>query len=178
MKILSQQDFKTTKWSGGETTELFIYPEDANFASRDFQFRLSTATVEVEESTFTPLDDVSRTLVLLEGEMKLIHEEHHSKLLLPFDQDSFDGGWNTKSIGKCIDFNLMTKGGCKGSIEVMRNSFHIDNHQNQWTTIYCIKGDVNDNVSVGQLLVTHPNEKMNANLSKEAIVLKVTLQTS
>lgn len=64
----------TTKWSGGETTELFIYPENANYKAGNYQFRLSTATVEIEASTFTPLPGVDRTLIVLEGEMQLDHK--------------------------------------------------------------------------------------------------------
>lgn len=106
-----------TKWSGGETTELFIFPEDAQYKEGNYQFRLSTATVEVEESVFTSLPDVDRTLMVLEGKMELIHLNQHSSLLGPLDVDQFKGSWVTESKGQCVDFNLMCKGGTEGEVK-------------------------------------------------------------
>ena len=113
----SQQS--TNKWSGGTTTELYIYPENANYKALDFDFRISTATVEVEESTFTPLKDINRKLMVLEGNTTLYHLNEHSKELNKFDIDTFSGNWQTKSIGKCRDFNLMTSRHCNGNIEAV-----------------------------------------------------------
>lgn len=110
------KDFTTTSWSGGTTTELFIWPAGASYAERNFDFRLSTATVEIEESDFTPLEGVQRTLMVLEGEMELQHEGHHSVKLGPFETDEFEGGWKTHSVGKCRDFNLMCRGNAKGEM--------------------------------------------------------------
>ncbi|NVJ46483.1 MAG: HutD family protein [Cytophagia bacterium] len=107
----------TTNWSGGETTELYIYPENAQYKTGNYLFRLSTATVEVEESTFTPLWGVDRTLMVLEGEMKLVHEGYHEALLGPLYSDQFKGDWITRSEGKCVDFNLMCKGETKGEVK-------------------------------------------------------------
>ena len=53
---ISAQRFITSKWSGGSTTELFIWPKDASYAERRFNIRISTATVDVESSTFTRLE--------------------------------------------------------------------------------------------------------------------------
>lgn len=116
MIIKKAEDFITTNWSGGSTTELYIYPEESKYADRNFDFRLSTATVEVEQSTFTPLPGISRTLMVLKGQMELRHENEHSKLLKPFDIDEFDGGWKTKSQGCCVDFNLMCRGNYSGGL--------------------------------------------------------------
>jgi environmental stress-induced protein Ves len=116
LKILKKSDFTTTKWSGGDTTQLYIYPEDGSYAERNFLFRLSSAAVIDEKSSFTKLDGVSRKLMVLAGEMKLEHLGRYSKVLREFEQDSFMGDWDTVSYGKVIDFNLMTKYGCTGSL--------------------------------------------------------------
>ncbi len=29
-KLIKENDYITTEWSGGKTTQLFIYPEDSN----------------------------------------------------------------------------------------------------------------------------------------------------
>ena len=112
--IYSLNDFKTKKWSGGNTTELFIYPPTADFGKCNFDFRISTATVEVEKSNFTPLPNVSRHLMVLEGEIAISHKNHHSLNLTKNEIDSFEGSWETTSIGTCVDFNLMTTENTKG----------------------------------------------------------------
>lgn len=98
---------QTTTWSGGKTTELFIFPTDARYVERDFDFRISTATIEVETSDFTPLPDYKRLLAVLEGELEIMHEGKYSKKLLPFESDSFHGSWKTTSKGKVRDFNVI-----------------------------------------------------------------------
>ncbi len=123
MKKLNPTHYKTTQWSGGKTTELYIFPEGSDFKSRDFQYRLSIATIQVSSSDFTPLPNINRTLLLLEGELKLIHENHHESFLMPFSQDSFLGDWNTHSIGIAKDFNLMTNNATKGAIQVISHNY-------------------------------------------------------
>ena len=109
----------TNKWSGGTTTELAIYPKNAEYKNQNFLFRISTATVETEESSFTKLPNVTRKLMILNGEIKIEHENHHSKMIKKFEQDEFSGDWNTKSYGKATDFNLMTNGKCTGEMEAI-----------------------------------------------------------
>lgn len=116
-QILPAKTYTITNWSGGKTSELFIYPKGSNFKAGDFSLRISIATVEVESSTFTPLPDVNRTLMVLEGNLKLEHEGFHSAELNPFDQDQFIGDWTTKSYGKVTDFNVMTKGTTKATVQ-------------------------------------------------------------
>ena len=49
--ILSKSDYITSNWSGGSTTQLFISPATASYAERNFDFRISSAKVEVAAST-------------------------------------------------------------------------------------------------------------------------------
>ena len=65
---------RVSSWSGGTTTEFSIAPENGNYQSRDFLWRLSSATVELEESTFTSLPDFDRIILTLEGEMDICHD--------------------------------------------------------------------------------------------------------
>ncbi|MEH6765714.1 MAG: HutD family protein [Aequorivita antarctica] len=108
--ILTPKQFNTTQWSGGSTTQLYIFPPNATYAGRNFELRISTAKVEVAESTFTALPGVDRKLMILEGAITINHEGHYSKQLKPFEIDEFSGDWKTTAIGTCIDFNVMTKG--------------------------------------------------------------------
>lgn len=100
-----------SQWSGGTTRQIYIYPEGSDYASRQFDWRLSSATVECESSTFTPLPGVHRHLMILEGTLDLHHQDHYKKLLHPLEQDEFEGDWQTLSFGKVVDFNLMLKKG-------------------------------------------------------------------
>src|SRR5688572_3384171 len=110
-------DSRTTiNWASGTSTEIFIYPYDGSFADLNFLFRISTATVEAEESTFTFFEGITRHLMILKGELELIHEGRYTKHLKPFDQDTFSGEWSTSSKGKVTDFNLMLKAGATGSL--------------------------------------------------------------
>lgn len=163
--ILTSDNFKTTNWSGGTTTELFIYPPTTDYRKRNFDFRLSTATVEVETSDFTQLPGIARTLMILDGQMTLSHENHHSKELGQFEVDQFEGGWKTSSLGKCTDFNLMTMGNTEGelstvSIEANKNIEHAISTQWDWLFVYVYGGKIsitfNDQISIiskGDLLV-------------------------
>ncbi|MGE7596362.1 HutD/Ves family protein [Peribacillus frigoritolerans] len=107
LKIIRKSEQITSLWSGGKTTQLAIYPEEADYSKRDFKWRISTAEVEVEESLFTHLPGIQRIIMILDGEMSLQHKGKPSMHLSPFEQDRFDGGWTTRSIGKVTDFNLM-----------------------------------------------------------------------
>ena len=106
-KIHAFQNARSTSWSGGKTTELFIFPADTGYANRDFDFRISTATIEIEASDFTALPDYNRLLAVLEGELELIHEGKYAKKLSPFESDAFHGSWKTNSKGKARDFNVI-----------------------------------------------------------------------
>ena len=128
MRIEHIKSYKlpVNNWSGGTTTQLAIYPKDADYKKRNFLFRISTATVESEESVFTKLPDVSRKLMILDGEIKIEHKDHYTKTIKKFEQDEFSGNWETKSYGKATDFNLMTTGSVNGEIE----AFTINNSRN------------------------------------------------
>lgn len=119
LAYLIRRDHKTTAWSGGTTTELAIYPKAANYKQGNYLGRLSTATVDVEASLFSPLPGISRALLLLEGRMTLGHEGHYERELKPFDQDRFDGGWTTHSQGRGRDFNLMCALGAEGELAAL-----------------------------------------------------------
>lgn len=113
------EDFRTSKWSGGETTEFAICPESAKYIDRDFIWRLSSASVDVEESTFTKLPDYDRVLMVLEGEAILAHGAERTVKLGVLEQDSFSGDAGTKCFGKIRDYNLMFRKGCSGRLILM-----------------------------------------------------------
>lgn len=107
MKITPKSIQQTTEWSGGRTTELAIFPPESSYANRNFLFRISTATVESESSTFTSLPGYKRLLMILKGELEITHVDQYTKKLNPFDTDTFEGGWQTTAKGVVTDFNIM-----------------------------------------------------------------------
>lgn len=120
MQHFSKQDYAVSQWSGGATTQIAIYPPDAVYADRDFLWRLSSATVELEESDFTPLEDYQRWITVLEGSMTPTHDGGCPIELTAGKVHEFDGGSRTRSVGRCTDFNLMLrKGKCRGALRAL-----------------------------------------------------------
>jgi len=122
VKHIKNSELKTNKWSGGTTTQIAIFPENSSYSERTFDWRISTATVDVESSDFTILPGVKRFITSLKGDLKLVHQSHHTSSLSPYEVDIFNGDWQTKSYGKVTDFNLMVRGTNQGhmsSVQLM-----------------------------------------------------------
>lgn len=118
IKHIKKETLTTKAWSGGTTTELYLYPEKGDYKSLDFGYRLSTASVDVEASNFTSLPGINRLIMSLTAPLELIHTDHHSVTLQPFEVDAFKGSWRTLSKGKVVDFNLMYTDDYKASMAV------------------------------------------------------------
>ena len=120
---LTKDVYVVSQWSGGTTTQLAIAPSGAQYGDRTFLWRLSSATVDLEESDFTPLPDYDRLIAPLRGEMTLTHDGGAPITLRPYQVHAFDGGADTHSRGRCVDFNLMLrKDRCAGSVSPLRTS--------------------------------------------------------
>ena len=102
------ESFKATAWSGGTTTELFIYPEGASFALRRFDFRISAASVALEESAFTPMPGIIRYITpLSEAGFVLRLGAAPARRLAKGEVVRFDGGIPVCCEGTGRDLNLM-----------------------------------------------------------------------
>ena len=114
---LTKSDYIISSWSGGTTTQIAIAPAGAVYAERDFLWRISSATVELEASDFTALPDYDRWIATLESTIVLSHNGGEAITLHPYQPHFFDGGDDTQCLGRCTDFNLMLrKGKCRGEI--------------------------------------------------------------
>lgn len=148
VRIIRKDEQITSSWSGGTTTQLAIYPENGEYASRDFTWRISSARVDLEESTFTKLLGVKRHIMVLEGEMELRHEGHHETVLKRYEKDSFMGDWDTKSYGRVKDFNLMLNRGSDGFIEALEIqnkkafTYSYNREKRIFEGFYCAEGGV------------------------------------
>ncbi len=152
---LTQQT--ANRWSGGTTTQLYIYPQESNYHQHNFLFRISSATVEQQESLFTSLQGFSRHLMVLKGEMEIIHRGHHQKKMSPFDTDFFMGDWETSSKGCVTDFNLMLAKGWTGKIESIQlnEQQYLNISANEWdfVALYAWSGIAtadNNQIRMGQ----------------------------
>ena len=121
MLHLTENDYTVSRWTGGTTTQIAIFPPDAAYGTRDFLWRVSSAAVEDERSTFTTLPDYERCLMLLDGSLLLRHDGGEPFRLDTYQVHTFDGGAATESQGVCRDFNLMLrKGRCSGELRPLR----------------------------------------------------------
>lgn len=118
IRIISPQMALTSRWSGGSTTQWAIYPAEADYARRDFAWRISTAVMEDSYSRFTRLEGITRHLMLLRGNVLLLHPDRKAELA-PYDVHSFTGEEPTECFGCGSDFNLMLTHGCTGSLEAL-----------------------------------------------------------
>ena len=67
--ITKKEALKTNTWAGGTTTQLAIFPTEAEYTKFNFDFRISYATVEIPASTFTFMPGVTRHLTILKGNL-------------------------------------------------------------------------------------------------------------
>lgn len=117
VRVFHSSDYRVMDWSGGQTTELAIAPEGSLYAERKFLWRFSTATAEVEESTYTSLPDYDRVILSLRGLLHLSHDDATWRDFAEFEPYAFDGGVTTQARGKVVDLNLMLrKGRCAGTM--------------------------------------------------------------
>ena len=117
VRVFHSSNYRVTDWSGGRTTELAIAPEGSLYAERKFLWRFSTATAEVEESTYTSLPDYNRVILSLRGLLRLSHDDTTWRDFAEFEPYAFDGGVTTQARGKVVDLNLMLrKGRCAGTM--------------------------------------------------------------
>ena len=169
-KITSAEQM-VSRWSGGTTTQLAIFPPQAVYADRDFLWRLSSAVVELPESDFTPLPDYDRILLILDGELTLSHDGGEEYTLHTLEQTRFDGASHTYSRGQVTDFNLMMrKGRCTGQIGVRKpksNCGYGEVLSEEYDTrlFYCVSGEITANIgaelfhlSAGDALLLEGND--------------------
>jgi len=169
--VIKEDTVKTSSWAGGESKQYFIYPPTADYAARNFSFRLSMATSNSEvEAKYSNLENFTRYLVMLEGKTHVFHKDHYDIVMEPYKNiDVFDGGWESSAIGKATDFNLMLARNCSGRMSVVDKSGVITTNdfcencdkKYNWLAFFCGCGYasfelINDeifNISKGDLIL-------------------------
>ena len=106
--LLKSNDFQVSDWSGGKTKQLYLSPTTGHYGKRDFDYRLSTATVELAESQFSDLSGFHRILMSLDHTLHLHDASRQEETVLaPFTPYFFEGSDSITSRGTCTDFNLI-----------------------------------------------------------------------
>ena len=106
--LLRVNDFQVSDWSGGKTKQLYLSPPTGHYGKRDFDYRLSTATVEAAESVFSDLSGFHRILMSLDHPLHLLNASRQEETVLaPFTPYFFEGSDSITSRGTCTDFNLI-----------------------------------------------------------------------
>jgi environmental stress-induced protein Ves len=106
LHLLPKENCKPAVWSGGLTYEYMIYPKTANYADRDFAFRISSATIEQEPSVFTQFKGYHRYLVMLDNGLDIeINQE--KKVYGQYEIMEFNSNDVITSYTKGMDFNWM-----------------------------------------------------------------------
>ena len=168
-------------WASGTSTEIFVFPADGDFKTRNFLFRISTATVEAEETTFSDFTGLTRILMPLVGNLTLIHEGQYTKELQPFDQDIFDGSWNTRSKGKVTDFNVMFKPPYTASVlhHKLTTTKEFNSPENKsHHFIYAVDGEymINEHhIATGDLIEIHTTEPFSLTPMIAGNVIEITI---
>lgn len=108
IELIHKREVTPAEWDGGKTWELFIFPKEAKYADRDFDFRISTASIEKSPSTFTRFKGYRRFLVMLTGDLHIIRNGEkesvkHNQVFKFSSDDEID------SYSSGQDFNLMVK---------------------------------------------------------------------
>lgn len=190
--LYKNDEYSKGQWMGGTTTEFAIFPDSASYLDRNFIWRLSSASIDVDESNFSSLPDYDRVIMVLEGEVVLSYEGERVARLKSFEQDRFDGAWKTKSFGKIKDFNLMVRKGCEGYLELLMpetksvkySSSQESSKKFKTHALYCQEGyfvmsaaGESHMVSQGQLLVMEgePGEEPEYALMGDGAVIRAQI---
>lgn len=120
--LLRAKDFQVSDWSGGKTKQLYLSPPTGHYGKRDFDYRLSTATVELTESQFSDLSGFHRILMSLDHTLHLHNASRQEETVLaPFTPYVFEGSDSITSRGTCTDFNLIYSDHYQGQMIAISN---------------------------------------------------------
>ena len=177
-KIIRENEFISTKWSGGTTNQLFIIPSNASISKQDFSIRISTATINTPTSEFTRFPLHNRFISILKGEIEFTTGNKPSKKVAETEFDFFDGAdtTNSASNSKVIDFNIIYSKHLR--LNIQQFTGRKNRMLNLITTIenfvFILKGSINFSqieFHKNELLILEKNNQfIEMELSNDAVV--------
>ncbi len=157
LRLIRADAHTTTKWAGGETTQLALFPATGAFADRNFDCRISTATVQ-QSGPFTALPGFKRILCLLEGngmELNITTAAGPRVEILrePLARIDFDGGDTVTARllgGPVRDFNVIFRPAVSASVCSYVSAQRVMTYavstppagQNKEVLVFCAKGEI------------------------------------
>ena len=121
MKDLNKKRIVST-WKGGKTEQLCIVPENASLQERNFDLRISSATIDLERSEFSDFRGYRRYLMKLEGDITLLIDDKTINIKRD-EAFEFMGDEKVISLSKepSRDFNVIIKKDKKADISIKEN---------------------------------------------------------
>lgn len=138
IQYLAKQHYKVTHWSGGKTAEICLFPTDGKYQEGEFDYRVSSATIALDKTVFSRLSNYHRIIMSLTEPIVLYHEKETIELI-PFKVHRFNGAIETRSVGQCIDFNLIYTPEYHGEMTVYYSGDEISIVKNRHYIIYALK---------------------------------------
>ena len=174
IRLLDPLTRRTTEWSGGTTTELFLFPADGSYAERRFLFRISSAAISTPESRFTALPGVTRFLTPLSDGFYLRRNGAWSYLARGKVLE-FSGEEEIVSRGTGRDLNLMLNG-VHGSMRIVFSG-EAAFTPHAFLFLYCPEEtDVSGtHFAAGSFLRLYPNGDKILSVSKPSVLFTIDL---
>ncbi len=173
MKILNEENYKVSNWSGGSTTEIYISPKDSSIGNLDFDYRISTAKVGLEESNFTIMEGYKRIIMSLDNEIELTHYREDKVIkeikLSPFKEHRFLGDDKTISKGKCQDFNFIYRDNIEGKIIPIENGKKISLESDKKYIFYIINNNTKLEASNENIIIVKNQSIVFEGIAKEIL---------
>ncbi|MBU6421310.1 MAG: HutD family protein, partial [Gammaproteobacteria bacterium] len=114
VRLLESADYRRMRWKNGRgwTTEITVFPAEARFDDKPFEWRVSLAEIE-NDGEFSAFPGYDRTILLAEGAgMELSFDAApNQRFAEPYKPFRFKGEWQTCCRllnGPVRDFNVMT----------------------------------------------------------------------
>ena len=142
--VKRKQCQKITRWAGGQTRQLAIYPQDAKGAEAfDFVFEITSSTTDRKESEYTIYESYNRTLMIISGESALTLEDGDTYSLSPYEQCTFDGALKVLSKGRAVDYEMTLRKGRSGRVEFLGRVSDLSiKAAPGYLGLYCLKGSL------------------------------------
>lgn len=177
MKIIKQSSYKKVPWKNGQgfTFEIAADPEI------HFDWRISSATVD-KDSDFSLYPEYSRTLVILDGALKLIQGDL-VQLVHKLEPFCFSGETPTRCElvnGPVHDLNIFVHKNKLSStvevIEIKSNETYMWNTTADKNFAFLISGFCDDpHISAGDTLLAEPGSEAHLHFPSGGILILINL---
>jgi environmental stress-induced protein Ves len=158
-------------WLGGKTTEVYLYPEEEDYQQRNFEFRFSYATIEIEKSSFSNLNGFKRILIPTKNDIILINNFQSFKIKKnqPY---YFNGSDQVKSLGVSEDLNLIYHPKWQAELTISNLPEKLK-FNNEIVGVFALKGNFKVSLSNHQFQLGEKDCLIIQNFDHQKLQLKV-----